>query len=295
MHKQVYFSRDAATTLDFPVAPLVGETLPQAESVIAIATSFGRAVVASRIPAAETATWAQGLAHAATDHRYYELTHEALGHQFEHYYLLLQDHAGSTRAIQPFLLVDQDVATGLPGPMRRVLQAVREKFPSTLYMRMLMVGCAAGEGHLVRDRVTGGDRWVAQALRETLQPVARALKAGMIVFKDFPKAYRESLAELNRGGYVRVPSMPGSRLDLAFTDFEDYLTTRLSKKTRKNLRLKYRQAAAGPKTELQVVSDISPYIDEVFPLYLQVLRKSRYKFEELTKSYFLNLQLLCRA
>jgi len=289
MHKQVYFSRDATTTLDFPVAPLAGEALPQAESVIAVATSFGRAVVASRIPAAEAATWAQGLAHAANDHRYYELTHEALGHQFEHYYLLLQDRAGATRAIQPFLLVDQDVATGLPGPMRRILQAVREKFPSTLFMRMLMVGCAAGEGHLVRDRETGGDRWVAQALRETLQPIARAMKAGMIVFKDFPKAYRESLTELNRGGYVRVPSMPGSRLDLAFTDFEDYLTNKLSKKTRKNLRLKYRQAAAGAKTELQVVSDISPYIDEVFPLYQQVLRKSRYKFEELTKSYFLNL------
>ena len=272
MHKQVFFSRDATTALDFPVAPRAGEALPQAESVISVTTSFGRAVVAARVPAGEAATWAQGLAHAANDHRYYELTHEALGHQFEHYYLLLQDRSGRTRAIQPFLIVDQDLATGLPGPIRRLLEQVRGKFPATLYMRMLMVGCAAGEGHLVRDRETGGDRWVAQALRETLQPVARALKAGMIVFKDFPKVYRDSLTELDAGGYVRVPSMPGSRLDLAFTDFEHYLTAKLSKKTRKNLRLKYRQAAAGPKTELQVVADISPYIDEVFPLYLQVLR-----------------------
>jgi hypothetical protein len=289
MHKQVYFSRDA-TTLDFPVAPLTREALPQAESVVSVATSFGRAVVASRIPANEAATWAQGLAHAANDHRYYELTHEALGHQFEHYYLLLQDRAGTTRAIQPFLLVDQDLATGLPGPIRGLLDRVRGKFPSSLFMRMLMVGCSAGEGHLVRDRETGGHRWVAEALREALQPVARAMKAGMIVFKDFPQAYREPLAELSRGGYARVPSMPGSCLDLGgFANFEDYLTGKLSKKTRKNLRLKYRQAAAGPKTELQVVSDISPHIDEVFPLYQQVLRKSRYKFEELTKSYFLNL------
>jgi predicted N-acyltransferase len=83
--------------------------------------------------------------------------------------------------------------------------------------------------------------------------------------------------------------MPGSRLDLAFTDFEQYLNTKLSHKTRKNLRYKYRKAAAGPKIDLEVVSDITPYIDEIFPLYRQVLQKSHYKFEELTESYFSQL------
>ena len=115
-------------------------------------TSFGRAVVANRIPAGEAETWARGLRHVANDHRYYELTHESLNHQFEHYYLLLQDRTGTTRAIQPFLIVDQDLATGLPGPdPSRAAAGARESFPATLYMRMLMVGCSAGEGHLVRD------------------------------------------------------------------------------------------------------------------------------------------------
>jgi hypothetical protein len=287
MHKQVYLSRDA-TALDFPVAPLVGEKPSQVESIIAVETKFGRAVVANRISTAEADLWAHGLAHVANDHRYYELTHESLHHQFEHYYLLLQDRSGATRAIQPFLIVDQDLATGLPGPIRSGLQALRRKFPGTLYMRMLMVGCSAGEGHLARDR-KGDEGWIVRALAEALQPVARALRSGMIVFKDFPQSYREPLAPLKKSGYARVPSMPGSRLDLKFANFEEYLTTRLSKKTRNNLRLKYRQAAAGPKTEMQVVSDVAPYIDEVFPLYQQVVRKSQYKFEELTKSYFLNL------
>jgi hypothetical protein len=288
MHKQLFLSRDV-TTMDFPMETLGVQTLPQAESIISVATSFGRAIVANRVPAGDAETWAEGLRHAANDHRYYELTHAALGHQFEHYYLLLKDHAGTTRAVQPFLIVDQDLVTGTPGPIRRLLNRIREKFPSTLVMRMLMVGCSAGEGHLVRDRQTGGDEWVAVALREALQPVARALKAGMIVFKDFPQSYRSSLGALQQGGYTRVPSMPGSRLDLAFTDFEQYLNTKLSHKTRKNLRYKYRKAAAGPKIDLQVVSDITPFIGEVFPLYRQVLQKSHYKFEELTESYFLKL------
>ena len=230
--------------------------------------------MASRIPAAEAATWAQGLAHAANDHRYYELTHEALGHQFEHYYLLLQDRAGTTRAIQPFLLVDQDVATGLPGPMRRVLQAVREKFPSTLFMRMLMVGCSAGEGHLVRDAQTGGDALGrAGAARGAAAGGARA-EGGHDRLQGFPEGLPRVAGRAEpRRLRARAEHARLAAWTCAFTDFDDYLANKLSKKTRKNLRLKYRQAAAGPKTELQVVADIAPYIDEVFPLYQQVLQQ----------------------
>ena len=156
-------------------------------------------------------------------------------------------------------------------------------------MRMLMVGCSAGEGHLVRDNTTGSVEWVAQALSEALQPVARGFKAAMIVMKDFPKSYRKALRPFRRHGYARVPSMPGSRMDLNFKNFEDYLQTKLSHKTRKNLRSKYRKAAAGPAMTMEVVTDIEPHIDELFPLYAQVLERSQYKFEELTKSYFVQL------
>jgi len=265
------------------------KTSETASHIITVPTSFGRAVVANRVPEADTETWAAGLRHQANDHRYYELTHDALGHQFEHYYLLLQDHAGKTRAIQPFLIVNQDLVTGMPRAVRRVMDKLRQRFPSTLVMRMLMVGCSAGEGHLVRDRSTGGVEWVAQALSEALRPVARGFQAAMIVLKDFPKSYRKPLRPLRRSGYARVPSMPGSRLDLNFKNFDDYLQTRLSHKTRKNLRSKYRQAAAGPLVEMEVVSDIAPHIDELFPLYRQVLERSQYKFEELTKSYFIQI------
>jgi hypothetical protein len=260
-----------------------------ASHIITVRTSFGRAVVSARVPEADAEIWAAGLRHQANDHRYYELTHDALGHQFEHYYLILQDHAKNTRAIQPFLIVNQDLVTGMPKAVRRVMDKLRQRFPSTLVMRMLMVGCSAGEGHLVRDRSTGGVEWVAQALSEALHPVARGFQAAMIVLKDFPKSYRKPLRPLRRSGYARVPSMPGSRLDLNFKTFDDYLRTKLSHKTRKNLRSKYRQAAAGPRVEMEVVSDITPHIDELFPLYRQVLERSQYKFEELTKSYFIQL------
>ena len=288
MSKDIYLSSPA----DYPKIVLGLDTgVPAEETVsrVSVSTSFGFATVSQRISEADAATWAAGLEHEANDHRYYEVTQEALGSQFEHYYLSLKDHAGTTRAIQPFLIVKQDLVIGMPKPVREAMTKIRQRFPDALIMRMLMVGCSAGEGHLVRDRASGAVEWVAQALRESLPRVAGALKARMVVFKDFPRSYRTPLRHLLKGGYTRVPSMPGSRLELDFKNFEEYLTRKLSHKTRKNLRQKYRQAAAGEPLTLQVVTDIAPYIDEVFPLYQQVLERSHYRFEELTKNYFVEL------
>ena len=289
MHKEIYPPLTAAyPELGFQLGSSAPELVKQA-APIAMATSFGKVIVTQKIAEADYETWMAGLQHEANDHRYYELTHAALGEQFEHYYLLLKDHTGLTRAIQPFLLVKQDLVTGMPAAVRGGMTKIRQRFPAALVMRMLMVGCSAGEGHLVRDRSTGGVEWVAQALPEALKPVAAALGARMVVLKDFPRSYRTPLRHFLKTGYARVPSMPGSRLELDFKDFEEYLTKKLSHKTRKNLRQKYRKAAAGAALTMEVVSDIEPFIDEVYPLYLQVLQRSNYKFEELTKSYFVHL------
>ncbi len=290
MHKEVFLQTTASySEIGLHLDSVTRKSSETIRDQISVPTSFGRALVTSRIPEADAEIWAAGLKHQANDHRYYELTHEALGHQFGHYYLILKDKSGTTRAIQPFLMVNQDLVTGMPDAVRRAMKKIRQRFPSTLVLRMLMVGCSAGEGHLVCDQTSGGVEWVAKAMPEALQPVARKLKAAMIVLKDFPKSYRKALRPMRRAGFGRVPSMPGSRLELNFKDFEDYLQTKLSHKTRKNLRQKYRKAAAGEPLEMLVTTDISPYIDEVFPLYQQVLERSRYKFEELTKSYFVEV------
>jgi hypothetical protein len=290
MHKEALFTSTAGYgEMTFPQGSVVSKAAKKAESIVSVPTSFGSATVAARVPEADLATWAHGLSHLATDHRYYDVTHVSLGAQFDHYYLLLKDHTGRTRAIQPFLLVRQDLVTGLPKAAKRAMDKIRQHFPSTLMLRMLMVGCSAGEGHLVRDETTGSVEWTAQALSEALHPIARALKAAVVVMKDFPKVYRKALRPMRRAGYTRVPSMPGSRLDLDFKSFDEYLQNKLSHKTRKNLRSKYRKAAAGPEIKMEVIRDIEPHIDELFPLYRQVVERSAYKFEELTKPYFVEL------
>jgi hypothetical protein len=258
----------------------------EADEVISIPFSFGRAVVAHRVPLNDRAVWETGLEGAANDHRYYDLTHEALQHQFVHRYLLLKDNTGTTRAVQPFFLVHQDILVGMPAFVTRMVEKVREKFPSALKLRTLMVGCSAGEGQLVTDSETREFPWVVRALGEVLPRVACALKTELVVFKDFPKANRPFLDRLGRFGFKRIPSMPATRLELGYTSFDHYLETALSAKMRKDLRRKFRKAASGLPITMEVVQDITPFIDDVFPLYEQVVRKSKLKFEMLTKSYF---------
>ena len=60
----------------------------------------------------------------------------------------------------------------------------------------------------------------------------------------------------------------------------------LSRKTRRDLRLKFRAAAQSAPIELSVVPDVAPMIDELYPLYLQVYDRSPLHFEKLTKGYF---------
>ena len=66
--------------------------------------------------------------------------------------------------------------------------------------------------------------------------------------------------------------MPMTRLSLHYRDFDEYVAS-LGKATRKNLRRKFRKTArSAPRSRCEVLTDVTPVIDELYPLYLQVHR-----------------------
>ncbi|MDQ2918829.1 MAG: GNAT family N-acetyltransferase, partial [Verrucomicrobiota bacterium] len=208
---------------------------------------------------------------------------ETLRPGFDHRYLILKDRIGEIRAIQPIFFVQQNLIEGVPA-LRAPVEFVRRTFPKFLTMRVLMVGNAGGAGDLGVCRACD-EKWAAQALGETLGVCARREKASLVVFKDFYAQYRDSLGQL---GYTRVPSMPMTQLTLRFRDFDEYFAN-LSKATRKDLRRKFRRAEKLPALELEIVADVTPYVDEIIPLYRQVHERSSMKFETLTREYFISL------
>ena len=245
----------------------------------------GAAKVVTLAELQDCEAWKRAFQNQCKDHRYYEIVEETLHCGFEHYYLLLEDNSGNVRAIQPMFFVRQNLVEGVPGKIRSVVDVVRKIFPRFLTMRVLMVGCGAGTGDL------GGcdqsdEAWVASALLASLLTYARRNKASLVVLKDFPANYRSAVETFALSGYSRIPSMPMTRLPLRYENWDEYFRT-LSKATRKDLRRKFRKAARAPKIEMDVVTDIAPFGDEIYPLYLAVHERSPLKFETLTKDYFL--------
>ena len=227
--------------------------------------------------------WKQAFQDLCKDHRYYEIVEETL-EGFEHHYLVVEDSSSHVRAIQPVFFVRQNLVEGVPGKIRSVVDIIRKIFPRFLTMRVLMIGCAAGTGDLgacgENDEV-----WAANALLAHLGSYARQNKASLIVLKDFPANYRSALETFALNGYARIPSMPMTRLALCYENWDEYFRT-LSKATRKDLRRKFRKADRAAKIEMEVVTEIAPFIDEIYPLYLAVHERSPLKFETLTKEYF---------
>lgn len=258
------------------------ETLPRSATIVT--TRHGRAAVLLSMDDLPEALRNRLLADRCQDHRYYALLEATLTDGFDYRYALLEEAGTGALAIQPFFLVDQDITAGLPVALRQPVGKLRAFFPRALKLKILMVGCTAGEGQL-----DSGEPWAVEALAELVEKYARQVRAKLILFKDFPASYREALTPLLSHGYCRAPSMPGATMALGFADFDDYMSQRLSRIYRKGLRRKFRDSERHGKLEMEVVVDATPFVAEIHALYLQTHHRSHLKFEELTAAYLSEL------
>jgi len=150
-----------------------------------------------------------------------------------------------------------------------------------------MVGCVAGEGHLDGDEAGNNAR--VELLASTIAEHTHGFGARLIVFKEFPARYRSALDCLIDHGFTRIPSLPMTRLCIDYENFEDYAKHALNSATRKKLRKKFEATARASPLELSIINDATPVIAQVYPLYLQVYKRSKLHFEKLTEQYFCDL------
>jgi hypothetical protein len=254
-----------------------------AQSPISIAGAGVAAV--GRAGLAGSPCWAGAFSGQRKDRRYYEVVEDTICRDFDFRYFMIRNGAGDICAIQPYFILDQDILAGIRGRAIRILtEFVRRSWPGFMRMRTLMVGCAAGEGHL-----DGADELTrcrhARLLASAIERHARDAKASLIVLKEFPPEYRSSLACFLDRGYTRVPSLPMVCLNLDYADFDDYMKRGVSGKTRAYLRRNLRATAKADPIEMSVITDATPIVDELYPLYLQVYERSTLRFERLTKDY----------
>jgi hypothetical protein len=243
--------------------------------------------VLSPAEARQCRRWPRVLASQRKDRRFYEILEDTIRQDFDYRYFAISDDAGEVRAVVPFFIIDVDMLAGVPR-VQRAAAFVRRLWPRFMRMRTLMVGCVAGEGHLDdEDELSTAEQ--ARCLSRTIAVHAARLRTGLIVFKEFQTRYRGDLACLRNAGFTRAPSMPMVALNIDYPTFDDYMSRALSSRTRKDLKVKFRRAAAAGPLEMTVVHDITPFVDEVYPLYLQVYERAQLHFEKLTPEYLCRL------
>lgn len=233
--------------------------------------------------------WPEAFRGLRKDSRYYEIVEQTICPDFDFRYLAIRDADGQILAIQPAFFLDQDVLAGAGARTLDLAQRIRAVWPGMLKLRTLMVGCAAGEGHLcIRP---GPERTQAcKVLAEHLTALARRAGASLVVLKEFPADDREALAPFRSAGFSVVPSMPMTRLDLAQSrSFEDFVARRLSKNRRHQIRRNLRATESGPPVTYDVRTDVADIIEQIFPLYGQVYARARMRFERLTPAYFIEI------
>lgn len=231
--------------------------------------------------------WRTAFADQRKDHRYYEIVADTIRDRFEHGYFAIRDASDRVLAVQPYFLLDQNVLEGVKLDRSPLVARIRRRYPRFLKQRTLMLGCTAGEGHLATSAYLSPAA-VARALAQGIVAQARALGAQMIVLKEFPHSDRRDLACFERDGFGRAPSMPMTTLDIGYDSFDDYMQKALTANTRRDLRRKFR-ATENFRLEMTVTDNASSFIDELYPLYLQIYERSNFHFEKLTKDYFRRL------
>ena len=259
--------------------------IPEQDSV---ALPSGGVEVASRIEAMECARWANAFGAEAKDRRYYELVEDTIHEEFDYRYFIVRDETGAICAIQPFFVLDLDLLIGASPQFGWLTNFIRSLWPGFMRARTLMVGCAAGEGHLDGQDVFA-KRSAARLLASSLVKEARKLKARLVVLKEFPAKYRPALECFVDKDFTRIPSLPNVMLNIDYSSFEEYMQRALSGNARKKLRQKLKAAEHAAPIEMSVVVDVAPMIDELYPLYLKVYNRSNLHFEKLTKDYFCGL------
>ena len=75
-------------------------------------------------------------------------------------------------------------------------------------------------------------------------------------------------------------------LNIRYDSFDAYVAKALKSSSRKKLRKNFEATAGLSDIRMSVTDDAASFVDELYPLYLQVFERSRMQFEKLTKDFF---------
>ncbi|HOW27517.1 MAG TPA: GNAT family N-acetyltransferase [Elusimicrobiota bacterium] len=175
------------------------------------------------------------------------------------------------------------------GVLKKAIGRVRRFWPDFLILRSLECGTPVALGSTFSFR-EGTDRAAALgALRAAIEGIAEREGINVILFRDFLDRELPFYDSLLSFGYRRIHNLPGTRIDVTWKTFDQYLDS-LRKRYRKEISLRKRKFQRDDVT-VQVVEDFTPHAADLERLWFNVYDQAReYKRERLTKDFFMNIR-----
>ncbi len=244
-----------------------------------------------RADACDALTWLVGFPEPWEGLWWFEaLERGGLEDQFRFLYAEVRDAQGEVVAMAPAFLMDVPLEMFVPEPLLPLVRRLARLFPPLLHQRTLFFGSPCSErgwiGH-ARPLDAAERLRVVAALDTAATSKARELGATMRIWKDFPDAQRSELdAMAHQRGLFRVPSFPGTQVDLPAGGREDYLMS-LKPSRRQQLRRKLRRGEAAARLRCELVAQPDPpLLAQLFGLFWQTYEHATTRFERLTPEFF---------
>lgn len=218
-------------------------------------------------------------------HSFFKTLDESGFEQFSFYYILVYEGDTPVGATACFRM-DYPLDTTAGGALKNVFSAAKKFLPHAFNLKVLICGLPISQGRF--GIASDNPQRVVHAIIEAMEQIAREEKVAIIAFKDFGMEQVPLLDPLQRRGFHKFESLPSTKLDIGFGNFEEYLKT-LSKATRYDLRRKFKKVEQLAKIEMEVTDELDGTLDQVYELYSQTKAKGDIQFENVPKEFFSRL------
>ena len=199
---------------------------------------------------------------------------------------------GEPIAIAPAFIMDVPIELVMPPIILPIVKLIGKVIPSFLYQRTFFIGSACSdEGHIGIDPIVLKAQTVTQddiflCIQEAAETQAQKYNAAMLVWKDFPIMYHQTLASISKSkNLFPLVSFPSALLKLKGENADDYINS-LKESKRYQLRKKLRKALPAPLDVSIVHLPDNQTLHQLYRLFSRTYLKDKTKLEELTPEFF---------
>ncbi|MGE0609666.1 MAG: GNAT family N-acetyltransferase [Pirellulales bacterium] len=198
---------------------------------------------------------------------------------------LIATRQGAVAGVAVAYTLPLDTVASAPPAVRKVVEKVRSVLPKFLWKPMRICGSPISNAdsgvHIAADLPPADQRAVFRKLAEEIVHSGGMDKT--YFFKEFDPPSVEAFAnELEQEGFFANDPWSGTRLDIVWPTFDDYLAA-LRKKYRKRIR---QEIDLAKSIDLQVLDSFAEVAPEVARLYDQVFARADFVLERANAEFF---------